>query len=379
MQILQPSRKRVLNIAIMGCRGIPARYGGFETLAEQLSTRLALMGHRVLVYCRTRYVGVASKNPAGVRRVILPAIYSKHLETLSHTLLCAVHQFFSPRGVVLLLNNANALCIPLLKLAGNKVFVHVDGLEWQRQKWGPMAKAWHRFSERLTVSWADGLISDSCFIQDYYEKQYGRKPVYAAYGYEEGPVPGSAELEKYSLKAGEYLLFVGRLEPENHADLVLEAYSTLQRSYKNNGDILPLVMVGWAPYAKHYVRRLHEMAGASVRFLGGIYGEDYKVLLHHCRAMIHASSVGGTHPVVVEAMGAARPILLSDIPENRETSGETAILYGLDSSQLADKMRWALEHRQAAEEIGRKAQSRARTHFQWGAVAKSYEALFSTT
>ena len=367
-----------MRIAIAGCRGIPGRYGGFETLAEQLSVRLAAKGHGVVVYCRARYGDADSHAPAGVKRVFLPALYTKHLETLSHTFLCTFHQMLYPSQVMLLLNNANAIFIPFLKIRGVKVFVHVDGLEWQRQKWGWMAKAWHHFSERLAVRWADGLISDSRFIQAYYEKTHGRRPGYAAYGSFLDALPGAENLQKFGLTAGNYFLFVGRLEPENHPDLVIEAYARFLQPQKEAGGRPPLIVVGWAPYARAYVRDLHRRGqAAGVRFLGPVYGEDYKALLHHCRAFVHASSVGGTHPVIVEAMGAGRPILLSDIPENRETAGETALFFNLNPEELAQKMDWLFHNGPAAEKSGSAARARAQELFQWDAVAQRYETFLA--
>ena len=361
-----------MKIAFMGCRGIPARYGGFETMTEQVAVRLAAQGHEILVYCRARYVAKDAVSLPGLRRVFLPAVYTKHWETLSHTFFCVLHQCLRPGGVVLLMNNANAVFIPLLRLFGKKVFVHVDGLEWRRDKWGFFAKTWHRLSEQWAVSLAHGLVSDSHVIQAYYEKTHGRKPAYIAYGHGAGNVPDALGLKKFELESGKYLLFVGRLEPENHPLNIVEAYARIAATERP----LPLALVGWAPYAQEYVQKMHAAANERVRFLGGVYSEDYRLLLHHCYAFLHASSVGGTHPVLVEAMGAGRPILTSDIPENRETVGNTAVFFSLEENHLAEKIRWLLNHPQDLKELGSQASQRAREHFDWDKVTENYEAFF---
>ncbi len=361
-----------MKIALVGCRGIPARYGGFETLAEQLAVRLAAKGHQVLVYCRGSYAPRDIKVPAGVTRVSLPALYTKHLETISHTFLCALHQLFWPADAVLLMNNANAIFIPLLKFRQKKIFVHVDGLEWQRDKWGRLARAWHQWSESWAVRWADGLISDSHVIAEYYAKTHGRRPAYAAYGADFAASADVALLEPFGLTPGEYLLFVGRMEPENHPDLVISAHNRLG----SLAAAQPLVIVGWAPYAKAYEQRLRAMANPRVLFLGGVYGNAYRALLQHCRVFLHASSVGGTHPVLVEAMGEGKPILSSDIPENRETLGDGAEFFELNSEALTAKLQGILEDPSASVSLSQKAKQRALKYYRWDEVADAYEKIF---
>ncbi len=365
-----------MKIALIGCRGIPARYGGFETLAEQLAMRLAAKGHEVIVYCRSRYDPPLNLRGGGgsynICRFVLPALYTKHLETISHTFLCALHQLFRPADAVLLMNNANAIFIPLLKLRQKKVFVHVDGLEWQRDKWGKLARAWHRWSEHWAVRWADGLISDSHVIVEYYEKTHGRRPIYAAYGADAAAPQDAGLLVPFGVKPGEYDLFVGRMEPENHPDLVIAAYNRLG----NLAAAKPLVIVGWAPYAKAYEQRLRAMANPRVQFLGGVYGNAYRALLQHCRIFLHASSVGGTHPVLLEAMGEGKPILASDIPENRETLGDAAEFYDLNSGALATKLQGILENPSGMAALSQKALQRARNHYRWDEVADTYEKIF---
>ncbi len=216
------------------------------------------------------------------------------------------------------------------------------------------------------------MISDSQYIADYYEKKYGCRPAYAAYGAAVSGGCDSALLKKYGLVPGKYFLFVGRMEPENHPDLVVEAYARL--SEKEN--LYPLVMAGWAPYAKAYEKDVRAKASPRVRFLGGVYGADYGALLAHCRSLVHAASVGGTHPVLVEAMGAGRPIAASDIPENRETLGDAAVFFGLKSSELAAAWRQLLDDPAAAEELGKKARGRACEKFDWEKVTDRYEEIF---
>lgn len=361
-----------MRIALIGCRGIPARYGGFETLAEQLAERLAAKGHDVTVYCRGRYAAADAAVAPGVHRIVLPALYTKHLETLSHTFLSVLHQCLRPGGTVLLMNNANAIFIPILRLLGKKVFVHVDGLEWQREKWGRAASAWHRFSEKAAARLAHGLVCDSEVIQRYYERTYRCRPAYIAYGALQEEPPNSRALEKFSLKPGEYFLFVGRLEPENHPAEIAMAYAQIPAAESP----FPLVLAGWAPYAEAYGKTLRAIPDSRLRFPGGVYGEDYRALLHHCFAFLHASSVGGTHPVLVEAMGAARPIITSDIPENLETVGDTALSFSLEKRNLPEKIHYLLQNPQKAQSLGQRAASRATKVFNWDKVASDYETLF---
>ncbi len=303
-----------MRIAILGTRGIPARYGGFETFAEELSARLADAGHDVTVYTRNHLAvpGIASHRGARVR--VLPALRTKAFETLSHTLLSCLDVRRSDTDVVLLCNAANAPLIPLLHARGLKVALNVDGLERKRRKWGAVGRAYYLLCERLSARWADAVVTDADVIARYYRRTWRRDSTMIPYGGDlPHPTTPDARCAACRSRPDAYLLYVSRFEPENNPDRVVAAYRDVP------GDT-PLVLVGSAPYAAALGRRVRALAANDRRVLlaGPVYGEGYRELLFNARAYIHATEVGGTHPALVEAMGAGRVVFFLDNPPNRE-------------------------------------------------------------
>jgi glycosyltransferase involved in cell wall biosynthesis len=365
-------------VAILGTRGIPARYGGFETLAEELAPRLSGNGHRVCVYSRRHAIGPLPDESAGPFHTykgaevrILPAPRQKHLETVVHTLLSAVDALFRGFDSVLLCNSANALVIPLLRLRGYRVVVNVDGLEWRRRKWGPAGRAWHKLGARLTGLWANEIIADAHVVKKFWEEHMGTEAVYIPYGAPAGPVEGTVTLDRLGLTPRQYVLYVGRLEPENNPDLVIEAYGKVRSD-------LPLVVVGQAPYAAHLQQRLEELASKDSRVLltGPIYGEGYAELQSHSACYVQASEIGGTHPALLEAMAYGGCVIVNDIPEHLEVVGDTALAFEFnDAASLASCIRRVLYEPGLAEQMRESSRSRVRERYSWQRVADGYEAV----
>jgi glycosyltransferase involved in cell wall biosynthesis len=359
---------RPLRIAILGTRGVPANYGGFETFAEQLGARLAARGHQVTVYGRSAYVRRDVTSYRGMRIVRLPAPRSKHLETVVHTLFSAFHALVRRWDVVYVCNSANAPAATLLWLARKRVVLNVDGLEWQRKKWGAAGRTYYRACARVAAWLPVHVVTDARVIQRYYQETYGRQTDYIAYGTDLDPVADDGTLGRLGLEPGRYVLYVSRLEPENNAHVVIEAY----RSVRSD---VPLAIVGDAPYASDYIASLKRTDDPRVRFLGAIYGHGYQVLRSHAAAYVQATEVGGTHPALVEAMGFGNAIVANDVPEHRETLGDAGLYYG-GSEQLATALQAVLDDPVLAEDLRRRAHQRARERYGWDAITDAYEAWF---
>ncbi|MFQ5718233.1 MAG: DUF1972 domain-containing protein [Acidobacteriota bacterium] len=358
-----------LAIAILGTRGVPARYSGFETFAEQIGVRLASRGHGVCVYRRSRFA--RHGEIPGIDSVTLPAIYAKHLETLSHTFLSVLHCCSRRPDIALVCNTVNAAFLPLLTAAGIPTVLNVDGVEWQRRKWGASGRAVHRLSEHLAVHMADIIVADSRTVQDYYRTRHGCESVFIPYGGELTPPESTAFLARQGLVPGDYDLCVCRFEPENNPLTVVRARSRLSTS-------TPLAMVGTAPYASRYIAAVRRAAPASVRFLGPRFADEYRQLLFDARLVVYAGEVGGTHPLLVEAMGAARPIIYNGTPENIETVGHAGLAYSAGSeSALVEAWKRLDRSRQLRTGLGQRAGRRARSRYRWDAVTLAYESLFS--
>ncbi len=353
-----------MRIALLGTRGIPANYGGFETFAEELSKRLAARGHQVTVYCRERHPQPAY---CGVRLCYLPTIRHKYFDTLAHTLLSTLHLVTHRADVALYCNGANAIFTWLPRLCGMPVALNVDGIERLRKKWNRLAKAWYLVSELLATFCPTEVVTDARTIQDYYRTRYGKVSTFIPYGAELGKVEGTATLASLGLEPGRYLLYVSRMEPENHPLEVRQAFERVGTPFK-------LALVGDAPYAQDYIAQVRDTHDARVVIPGAIYGDGYRELGSHCFAYIHATEVGGTHPALIEAMGRGALVLYRNTPENAEVAGDAGIPFEPEELESKLKMVVTLSEAECAEYRAR-AMERVRKRYSWDAVTDAYEKL----
>ena len=360
-----------MKIAMMGIRGIPANYGGFETCVEAVATRLAARGHAVTVYNRPHHVRWPAPTYHGVHLVPLPTIANKYLDTLVHTTLAALHASAARADIVCVFVAANSPVTLIPRLAGRKTVLHVDGLDWKRDKWPPAAKRYIRAAEWLGTRLPHTFITDSRVVQAYYRDTFGAHAEYIAYGAEVEPMPPGPALAAFGLQPQEYLLFVGRLVPENHIDVLIRAYQQLHTDKK-------CVIVGHAPYADEYIGQLQALGGPNVIFTGYQFGAAYRELSSHAYLFVEPSTVGGTHPALVEAMGFGNCVVAAGTAENRETIGEAG--YSYEAAAPVGNLRAVLQRLvDAPEEVAAaraRAAERARVTFSWEQVTDAYEALF---
>src|SRR5262252_6129620 len=302
-----------MRIAILGTRGIPANYGGFETFAEQLSTRLVARGHEVTVYCRAHYVSPRQLEYQGVRLRVLPTIRHKYFDTVVHTLLSAADAAPRRFDAALICNAANAPFAPLLRLARTRVALNVDGLEHKRKKWNWIGRKYYLIAERLATIFPNRMVTDARVIQDYYLTRYHAPSTMITYGSEVERRPDRNLVRKWRVEPNRYVLYVSRLEPENNAHLVVEAFKHVRTAHK-------LLIVGDAPYAHEYIQDLRHRARGDKRivFTGFVFGQEYRALQQNAYCYIHATEVGGTHPALLEAMGFGNCVLTLAAPENVE-------------------------------------------------------------
>jgi glycosyltransferase involved in cell wall biosynthesis len=362
--------KRPLSIAILGTRGVPPRYGGFETFAAELATRLVARGHAVTVYCRKSLYEGEPSIWNGVRRIELPAIGHKYLETVSHAFLSSVDALRRDFDVVLLCNAANAFVLPLLRAARVPVAVNVDGIERKRKKWNRTGKMVYFAGEALSASFASRVVADAEVIAAYYERELGVTSAVIAYGADFPPEPDSDVLARLGLRARDYVLYVSRFEPENNPLAVVEAYAGVPGN-------TPLVMVGDAPYARELVAEVRRVADRRVVLPGAIYGADYRTLQRNALVYVQATEVGGTHPALIEAMGSGGAVLANDTPENREVGGDAVRYFRFDREpRFAGLVAEALARRDTLEPLRDAARARVALKYGWNRVADAYEALF---
>jgi glycosyltransferase involved in cell wall biosynthesis len=360
-----------LRLALIGSRGIPAAYGGYETLMEELATRLVARGARVTVYCRSHSTPRGLSRWRGVELAVLPTIPSKHLDTPVHSLLSCLAASVQPFDVALVVNAVNVLWVPLLRLAGIAVALHVDGIERTRAKWGAAGRTAYALAERLASAVPDALITDAEVIRRHYRERHRAESTVITYGVEPRPLPPGPVMARLGLASRRFFLYVSRFEPENNPHRVAAAYRAVE------GD-LPLVMVGGAPYAGRFIRAFTEGADPRILFPGPIYGDGYRELLSHALAYIHATEVGGTHPALVEAMGYGNCCVVNDVPENREAAGDAALWFVAGRPEsLAQAIEQVRREPGQARALARAAAARAAALYSWDEVAGRYAELLA--
>lgn len=370
-----------VKLAILGTRGIPPNYGGFETFAYELSRRLVKLGYEVTVFGRHKFgtpnvpawALSAPQDPVqGVKRKSSVTVLHKYLETP----LAALSSFLAVRrnefDAVLVCNAANAPFLWLLKLRGVPIAINVDGIERRRSKWNWLGRLWYRLGEQCAVWFADRVISDAQVIAEYYQESYACPSTVIAYGADPAAMPAGPTLQQLCILPNQYILYVSRLEPENNALGVIQGYVA-------SGVKLPLVVVGDAPYSDNYKASLRAAANQQVIFAGYQFGDGYRELRSHCTLYIQATEVGGTHPALVEAMAYGNCILANDVPEHREVLADCGEYYAFnDFDNLSVKLRKLAGNGELRESYSAKAQLRAKTKFSWEEVTEQYQRLFSS-
>ena len=362
-----------LRIALLGTRGVPARYSGFETCAEELGARLAERGHHVTVYCRPQFGEGAGPVYRGMRRVTLPTIRHKYLDTIVHASVSTAHALTQRFDVALYFIAGNSPVTWIPRVVGTRTVLNVDGLDWKREKWPAAAKWYIQFAERLSTILPNVCVTDSHVVQASYRERFKHEATYIPYGSElERRAPGET-LARLGLTPGKYVLFVGRLVAENCVDHLIDAFTRVRTDFK-------CVVVGGASYADDYIQSLHERAKSDSRIVltGYLFGEGYRELGSNAGLFVETSGVGGTHPALVEAMAFGRCVVVNDTPENLETIGAAGRSYSgaRGAVALAEVLQELLDRPDVVSELATAADRRAHQHYTWRAVTDAYEGLF---
>lgn len=361
-----------LHIAMIGLRGVPAHFGGSETVVEEIGSRLVERSHEVTVYCRKYNDDVPGQlSYKGMKRVVLPSINTLNLDLMSHTLLCLLHLLGERYDVVHFHGVGNALLLPLLKITGHgaKSLLIVDGPDWKRPKWGKMAQLAFRASFPMAVRWADEIISDNVPVQELFREQYGRETQLVGYGADLTVPETQHALEKYGLEANNYILQVAAIVPDKGVHVLVDAYERLETE-------MPLIIVGDTPYMTKYKEMIQSTKDTRIRFLGYVYGLEYRELLNNCYIYIHPLIVDGTSPALIQAMAYGCCVIGSDLPEINGTLSDAGPRFrSEDSEALRVQMASMLANPDLVKIYGQKARQRIIEHFNWDLVTDKYEEI----
>ena len=364
-------KSKELKIAFLGSRGIPARYSGFETFYEQLATRLVKRGHQVTVYNRSHFIKNVKDKYQGVCIVSLPSIPSKHLDTITHTLISSLHTLFQNYDVVYYCIVGNSPLVWISRLVGARVLLNVDGEDWVRQKWSGFARWYQRKCEWVSTKTAQVIISDAHVIQERYNHLYGVKTIFVPYGANIQSDRNLHALEKLGLQPDQYILYVGRFVPENAIDLLIRAFKKVKTEKK-------LVIIGDAPYAENYKRHLHQIADDRVVFTGYAFGSDYTQLSSHAYVYVQPSGVEGTRPALLDQMGFGNCVLVRNSTVNMEVIGGCGCFFDRERmpDSLAEKLQELVDSPETVTYFRGKAHSRIEQYYNWEWLTDFYEDLF---
>lgn len=359
-----------LKIAMIGTRGIPANYGGFETCVQEIGKRLSKKGHEVTVYCRKSYYNRYQIDEyMGMKRVVLPNISKKSIDTFSHTFFSVFHALFQNYDIYMVFNAANSIFLFPLKFLNKKIAINTDGLEWQRSKWGVLGRFYYKASEKLACIAANRIISDSRGIKDYYMTKHGTDSTEIAYGAYIQNSTRNNIITELGLEPNKYFLQITRFEPENYPLLTIKAYKRLTTDKK-------LVLVGGNPYPNDYTRAIEKEANENIFLPGFIYDQELlRELWCNCFAYIHGNSVGGTNPALLQTMASGCFTIASDVIFNRDVLGDCGVYFKDDVSDLSKKMSWALNNK-ALDIFKNNAIQRIKEYYDWDRISSQYEELF---
>ena len=359
-----------MKIAMIGTRGVPAKYGGFETCVEEVGRRLAAKGHQVTVYCRSGYYQERPQCHQGMTLCYRPNLARKSLDTLSHTLFSALDAARQDYDIYMVFNAANAAVVSLLRLLGKNIIINTDGLEWKRSKWGPAGRTYYKFSEKASCFVANRLVSDSYRMQEYYREAHGTDSTRIAYGAYVQDCHLPERLTAMGLEPFQYFLQITRFEPENNPLMTIEAFRKAKTGKK-------LVLVGGNPYPSPYLEQILAAKSEDIILPGFIYDPDIlRELWCCCLAYVHGNEVGGTNPALLQTMASGCFAIAVDVPFNREVLADCGIYFQKNADSLASALEWAAAHEDDLPPYRRLAVERIKAEYSWDQVADLYEQLF---
>lgn len=358
-----------IRVAISGIRGVPANFGGSETAVEEIGERLVKRGEDVIVYCRSHNSTIDAPRYKGMRRVTLPSVNTFQLDTISHSILAALHvRLRNSADVVHFHGLGNGLVLPLLWGSGKRTVVTIDGPDWTRPKWGRFAGLALRVGASCCVRWADEIIIDNQPSIDYFRKRYGVTGTYIPYGANRDRPPPTGYLQGLGLAPRQYVLFVGALVPDKGPDLLIEAYRGVRTD-------LPLVVVGDSPFAASYGARVRELASRDERvmMLGYVRGHNYRELVQHAGIYVHPLRSDGTSPALLQALGSGNCVVVNSIPETLSAVGDAAVSFRRNEPRdLTEKLQMLLDDPALVAQYRNRALDLATREYDWDNVTQAH-------
>ena len=362
-----------MTVAIIGSRGYPYVYSGYETFVKELSERLVTKGIHVKVYCHKSLFPIHPTVVNGIELVYIPSIETKSLSQLIHSFLSMFHACFSKTDVILAVNAANGPFGLIARLFGKPACINVDGLEWLRPKWKGLGSKYFRFSAWLATKLYNRIITDAEEMRKVYLQEFNQDSTVIAYGanirYSQNP----SLVADLGLQPQEYYLIVGRLIPDNNADLLLEGFLAANSTKK-------LVIVGDVPYQDTYAQMLKSKASMNVIFLGYVTNSEILAeLYHHCFAYLHGHEFGGTNPTMLKAMAYGCAILALNTCFNREmlSNEKYGLYFEKNRNAIATLLQQVEQHETLLVDLRSNSRNGLTDKYNWDKITNDYIFLFN--
>ncbi|RYG46105.1 MAG: glycosyltransferase [Chitinophagaceae bacterium] len=361
-------------MAIIGSRGYPYVYSGYETFVSEVAPLLLKKGVEVHVYCHKQLFTSRPKEVNGIKLHYFTGIKTKSLSQWSNSFLCTMHAVFRKYDVILYVNSANGIFGPITKLFKKRTAINVDGLEWLRPKWKGLGSKVFYFSSKMATRWMDKIITDADAMRDVYLEEFKTNSTVIAYGAHIRFSKAPELIQRWNIRKDEYYLIVGRLIPDNNALLILEEF------IKSTSD-KKLVIVGDVPYEDEYASKIKAIKDDRIIFTGYVNGsEELAELYHNCFAYFHGHEYGGTNPTLLKALAYGCGILALDTKFSREVLKDDE--YGIYFEKTEGNLRVLIDQIEKKpgllEMFRNKSRERIREHYTWEKIAQQYYDLFES-
>ena len=361
------------NISIIGVKGYPYVYGGYETFVREISERLCDK-YNITIYCHKSLFSNRPTNINGINLAYTPTIETKILSQPIHSFFSIVHACFSKTDLILVVNSANGPFGIIPKLFKIPTVINVDGLEWLRPKWKGLGSVYYKFASRMATFFYDQIINDSDEMRKVYLELFKRDSKVIAYGANIRKSKSPELIKKWNLKQREYYLVIGRLIPDNNADLIIKGF--LKSNSKRK-----LVIVGDVPYKDSYASEIKKMTDKRIIFTS--YVKDQNILAelyHNCYVYIHGHEFGGTNPTMIKAMAYGCAILALDTVFNQEMlqNGKFGIFFKKEILSITTMVRHCEKENIVINKLRKKSVNGIVEKYNWDYVSGQYSEVFKS-
>jgi len=360
----------LIKLAIIGTRGIPASYSGFETSVEETAIRLVELNCDTTVYCRLNYYKIRPKTYKGVNLVHLPSIKTKYLDTISHTFLTLLHLFRKKYNNVIIYGIGNAIFIPFIRMFISNIIIVVDGADWERKKWNVIAKKYFIINRFIATRFSNAYVVDNEKLLYDYRKKYSGNGFFISYGANKIKEYNPNYLQTYDLMRNQYLIFIGRFVKEKNIEFLIENFKKLETNIK-------LLIIGGNDIDGLYCEKIKSLKNKNIIIPGFLYGDIYETLLKDALFYVSCSLLEGTSPSLLSAMSINGFAIVSNLDENKETLKGSCETYNQGNGKdFRDKVMYFINHPELIEKEKEKTKEIINNHYNWESIAKQYYDLF---